>query len=218
MPLKDLSGQRFGRLVVVRLWKTGNGKANWLCRCDCGMGKITLGTSLKSGTTKSCGCLQVDVQRKKQTKHGSWGTPTYISWSKMLNRCRSQSNDAWGHYGGRGISVCERWNDFQSFLADMGERPSLKYSIERIDNSKGYEPANCRWATQKEQLNNTRRNVRIEFNGQSLTLMQWCEAVGLAYSTARKRRRLGWSFERILAEPAQRKYSSHDRRVDIHSG
>jgi hypothetical protein len=127
----------------------------WLCRCDCGNLKVIHSSALKAGLTRSCGCFHDEYYRK----HGHNGlkgqSPTYKSWDNMISRCTRPSHGSYPAYGGSGITVCHRWCTFANFLADMGERPSLHHSIDRINGSKGYEPGNCRWATRIEQARNS---------------------------------------------------------------
>ena len=153
---KDLTDQRFGKLVVKE--EAGvdkRGSYQWLCKCDCGKIKTIRSDQLCSGHTQSCGCLQ----KEKATTHGMSKMRAYVSWSAMLNRCNNHSCQAYKHYGGRGITVCERWLKVENFIADMGERPK-RITIERIDNDGNYEPGNCCWATYTIQLRNQRITPR----------------------------------------------------------
>lgn len=161
----DLVGQNFGRLSVLSRDGSRNSKSTWKCRCSCGNVKIISSTGLMSGKSRSCGCLQKEEQSERITKsntvhgHNKAGTgnqsPTWNSWSSMKKRCNTKSHVSYPSYGGRGIKVCERWNDFGNFLADMGERPIGK-TLDRIDVNGNYEPGNCRWATLSEQQKNKR--------------------------------------------------------------
>lgn len=202
----DLAGQKFGRLTVIKRvstpvhWKTKK-RTHWLCKCDCGKETTVLGTSLHRGITISCGCFH----RENHTIHGHSvnykPSPTYYSWECMKARCNNQTNDNYKYYGGKGIRVCERWAEFKNFLADMGERPSKKYTIERLDSNKGYEPENCIWADSFVQNNHKTSNYLITFDNQILSISQWARKLGTSSQTIRGRLKLGWDIERALTTP-----------------
>jgi len=162
----ELTNQRFGRLFVSK--KIGLDKRKyvlWECKCDCGNVIATTSPNLVSGKSKSCGCLGAENRLKAVTKHGATKnnkrTPEYSIWSGIKNRCNNKNNISYKNYGGRGIKLCERWNVFANFLADIGSRPSKDHSIDRIDPNGNYEPSNCRWATTKEQAANRRKKVFV---------------------------------------------------------
>lgn len=202
----DLTGQRFGKLVVVeRSEKRNNQRLRlWLCRCDCGEQTFVAPQSLTRGNTKSCGCGKVGGHG-----HGLYKTPEYRVWAAMIQRCTNENSAMWPDYGGRGIRVCERWRRFENFYEDMGERPTSKMTIERVDNDRGYEPDNCRWATRTTQNRNTRRSNMIEFQGETRPLTEWAEVLELSYDMLRGRLRRGWTFEQAVAEAPKKNGSAH---------
>lgn len=196
----DLTGQRFGRLLVVaREANSARGTARWACACDCGGRTVVQSNHLRNGATVSCGCVQREAAANAQRTHGLTDTPTYIAWRNMVQRCTDKRSKCFMDYGGRGIQVCERWLSFENFFADMGERPT-GLTIERNDVNGGYEPSNCRWATKMEQANNTRRNRFLTAHGRTMTAAQWSRELGTSAHTILKRIARGWSVERAVAQ------------------
>jgi hypothetical protein len=162
-PKIDLTGQRFGRLIVLQdVGRSPEHTVLWRCRCDCGAETVVRSVALRTGHTRSCGCLQPETARK-QIKHGhardTGSSKTYASWEAMIQRCCNPNSTHYSYYGGRGIAVCKRWRSFENFLADMGERP-LGLTLDRTNNARGYSRANCKWVTRKEQANNRRPKSR----------------------------------------------------------
>lgn len=201
----DITGKKFNRLSVIELDKerSTNKRKYWRCLCDCGNYTSQLGCNIKGGKAKSCGCLIKDVQlisaakRKQFTKEQ---VPVRHIWKLMLRRCYNPKDNTYKHYGARGIKVCERWHNFDFFWQDMGPRPS-GYSLERVDNNGDYEPSNCKWATQLEQVNN-RRTSRLEWlNGRVQTLAQWCREYNRNQRLVNHRLSRGWSLIDALEKP-----------------
>ena len=183
----DLTGKVFGRLAVVSdAGSNKHGKVMWLCECECGTQSVVCGSDLRTGHTKSCGCLSRDVASSGNYKHGMEGIPIYKVWAGMLQRCNNPKNKRYKNYGGRGIKVCKRWDKFENFYADMDERPE-GLTIERIDNDGNYEPSNCKWATRKENSRNTRTNRIIKYEGISRCLSAWAEELGINKGTLKNR-------------------------------
>lgn len=191
----QLIGQKFGRLTVEA---QGARPYHWLCRCDCGASKEVKGGNLTSGRTGSCGCFR--TERPNHVTHGATGTLTHKRWRAMRARCMNPNADGYANYGGRGIVICERWDSFENFLADMGECPGPAFTIERSDTDGNYEPSNCRWATKTEQARNTRANRMLTHDGLTLCVSEWAERIGLPSQTILNRLRYGWSVERTLTE------------------
>ena len=159
----NLTGQHFGRLTVIeRVFPNyTSGSARWLCSCSCGNTTTILSGDLKSGNTKSCGCLARENSLKHGNTRGGRTTPEYFIWSTMIQRCHNPNNSKFEYYGGRGIIVCDEWRGpggFEKFLAYIGPRPSSELELDRIDNDGNYAPENVRWTTHKEQMNNTRQS------------------------------------------------------------
>jgi len=196
---KNLVGERYGRLTVAKFGGRRNRRSYWVCVCDCGAEVEIRADSIRSGSTTSCGCAQKQAVSEANSKHGMCESPEYIAWTQARYRCGKKDHPNYRNYGGRGISVCDRWQDsFDAFYADMGPRPSDKHSLERVDNDKGYSPENCKWATSKEQGNNKRSCRIIEHEGVSLNVTQWAQAVGMCRNTLTGRLNRGKSVDQAL--------------------
>lgn len=201
---QDIAGKKFGRLTAVSVAKTVNGKAYWNCVCDCGHQPVVSGGHLRGGRIRSCGCLKSEVTAARLTTHGGSKTTLYCVWRGMVERCENPNHIDYARYGGRGIRLCDRWRkSFTEFASDMGERPSPRHQIDRIDNNRGYEPGNCRWATSRQQTRNTRRNRIVTHDGKSLCVAEWSELVGIAPSIISERLRSGWTAKDALTRPVK---------------
>jgi hypothetical protein len=205
----DLTGKRFERLTVI-------GKASapannhrvgsfWYVQCQCQSPIFVVhGGDLRDGNTQSCGCLSRQKAADRLRTHGLRDTPEFNVWARMRARCQKSTHPDFEYYGGRGILVCEEWSSFAQFLADMGKRPSSLHTIDRIDNNGPYCKSNCRWATRKQQANNQRSNMYIEYDGRIQTLAQWSDELSIPYTTLRSRLSKGWEFQRAIITPISR--------------
>ena len=205
MAAKDMLHLRFGLLTVVcRSNNSKDGSAMWECVCDCGAKRVIAGTSLRAGRYQSCGCVSPRFTSERLLTHGMSSTRTYRIWSGMRTRCGDGCAEKSRHkYVDKGVTVCDRWQVFENFLADMGEAP-LGMSIDRIDSNGHYEPANCRWATAKQQANNMSVNHVVEFNGRALTVALWADELGIKPNTLLYRLRRGIATHRALQSSMQR--------------
>lgn len=195
--MKDLTGEKFGRLSVIRSeGKNRHGSYMWLCECDCGNRKVLDGSELRRGNVKSCGCLSRELARERFTKHGYSRTKIYDEWKKIRQRCNSPQ------YSKRGIKVCDRWsNDFRAFYNDVSKLQHYEepgYSLDRIDNDGSYEPDNVRWADAVTQANNRSNNVLITYDGETHTQAEWARKCGVKYSALQWRLANGWPVEKAL--------------------
>lgn len=182
----DLTNQRFGRLLVLGRGAGLYGRPSWVCRCDCGH-EVEVGRgNLRSGSITSCGCYRNECLSAKKRTHGLSHTSAYSSWAKMMQRCYDSRHPYFTAYGGAGVEVCQEWHRFEQFYEDMGERPEGT-TLDRKEGSKGYYKDNCRWATRKEQANNTKGNHLIRYRGKEYTLSALAERFGLQSATLRKR-------------------------------
>ncbi len=192
----DLTGERFGRLVVAGFHGNLGPHRAWVCSCDCGEQTIVRTNALRTGSVASCGCSREvhgeGVPRKQSVE--------YVTWANMKTRCWCPRNQFFRRYGGRGITVCAAWSSsFTAFLTDMGRRPSSRHSLDRIDNDGDYCPENCRWATKAQQSRNTSAARALSFGGETLTRAEWSRRIGVTPSTVSRRIARGWSIDRTLA-------------------
>ena len=205
--MKDLTGEIFGRLTVLyrtndHYYPSGRHDIQYRCRCECGTEINALGVHLRSGHTKSCGCLRKETTGNTKRTHGMTNTRLHNIWKNMKSRCTYERHEDFDLYGGRGITVCDEWlnsfDAFESWANNNGYSDGL--SIDRCDVNGNYEPGNCRWITQKAQCNNTRRNINIEFNGETHTMKEWAEILGIKYGTLQSRIARGWSYKKALTK------------------
>lgn len=196
---EDLTGQKFTRLTVIRPVPKTKGRVAWECLCDCGNVHFSSALHLKNGHTQSCGCLAKERSSEANTTHGLSGHPAYDVWVAMCQRCTNPNNPWFHRYGGRGIKVCERWQSSSAFLEDMLSTWAKGLTLDRIDNDGDYEPGNCRWVTQAEQMSNRARTIRAEVNGESLTVPELSQRYGVRSNTIRARLRAGKSGAALVA-------------------
>jgi hypothetical protein len=213
----DIIGVKFGSLLAVSrtesIRRKGRLLTMWNCLCNCGRTIVVDTSHLLSGHTKSCGCTRT-TKNKLRATHGMSHSPTWKSWASMKNRCYQKSEISYKWYGARGIWICDGWrSSFRAFLLDMGNRPSLSHSIERIDGKIGYTcghcaacvknkwPANCKWATDTEQANNRRTNHSLTLGDTTMTIAQWSRRTGIGQRTIYQRLKRGWTPEKALTAP-----------------
>lgn len=202
---EDLTGNTYGRLTVIsRADNDEYGHIMWKCLCECGETCTVLSNSLTrtdGKETRSCGCLHKEKLVERSTKHGKAGEKIYYIWQKIISRCTNPDDKNYHNYGGRGITICEEWLDFQNFydyvstLEHFGEKG---YSLDRIDNNGNYEPSNVRWADSKTQQRNKANNRLVEYQGETMTLIEASEKSGIGYGTLQRRIRLGWAAEDLF--------------------
>lgn len=200
--MKDITGMKFGRLTVLRLsHKDNRHECHWLCKCDCGNEKTVSGNKLRSGNTKSCGCMQKEfLDGRMRRKHGLTNTKLYATWENMKHRCSDPNNWMYPHYGGRGIKVCEEWLDSSTFFEwalSHGYEEGL--SIERTNVNGNYEPNNCKWVPIEEQYLNRTDSHFVTAFGKTQTISEWAKESGLKYDTIERRlNQYGWDAERAV--------------------
>lgn len=205
----NLTKRKFGKLTAIQPQdKSKDRQIRWLCRCDCGQETIVRSSSLRSGHTKSCGCLQKEISIQYNTRHGHTKrgkqSKSYKAWYHIIQRCTNPNDNNYNNYGDRGIKVYKKWLKFENFLEDMGEAPK-GLQIDRINNNKGYYKENCRWATPKQNSRNKRDNRLILYGGKIQCISAWAEELNISSGTLSSRLNRGWSVRRAFITPIKRK-------------
>ncbi len=214
MSMIDLTGKRVGHMEVIgfgskRKRPGGSFSYEWLCKCDCGKEFAADGTCIRRGSATSCGCMSVHAGQT----HGMTSHPLYAVWCGMKQRCYGKNHKNYAEYGGRGITICDRWRDsFENFYADMGDRPTPRHTIERNDNDGMYEKDNCRWATRAEQTENQRSTKLLALKGEVLSISKWARRLGIPRRTIGRRLAAGWTVEQALLTPAGPGHNQFTRR------
>lgn len=195
----ELVGHRFGKLLVISKSpeKGKNGEVLWDCLCDCGNSRLAIAGNLRCGTATSCGCESYTTRKK----HGMTKTTTFKSWDSMKQRCLNENAPDYPRYGGRGITICNRWlESFNNFISDLGERPEGT-SLDRIDVNGNYEPSNCRWATRSEQQRNKSNTIYLEWRGEKKSIPEWADITGITRKIITERIKAKWFIEDALTKP-----------------
>jgi hypothetical protein len=196
----DMAGRRYGRLIAEdTVGRTKSRRSLWRCICDCGNETVVQGGNLVNGHTTSCGCRRIDVSSKLTLSHGKTGHPAYHVGESMRQRCANPRRSQWADYGGRGITVCDRWQTFEAFWEDMGATWAHGLSLDRIDVNGDYEPSNCRWVTQKEQCRNKRNNRLIDTPWGKVTLAEAAERSGIERQALSYRMEKEWPTEKLFS-------------------
>lgn len=201
-------GERYGRLTVIERVPSSSG-TRLTCNCDCGKTVVVSSGSVRSGRTSSCGCYHIEAARTSRLKHGfarrDSTAAEFNIWTSMIDRCTNMRNGAYDSYGGRGIRICNEWLcSFETFLADVGRRPSPKHSLDRKDNSSHYMPGNVRWATRSQQARNRRNTVMVTIGDQAKCLPDWVDEFNTSYEAVRRRLRRGWDPYDALSTPMRK--------------
>lgn len=196
----DRRGNKYGLWVVLKFKRRERAKNYWLCQCACGVKKVVCFNSLVEGKSKSCGCAKGAFITQANNRHGFSNARVYRIWQGMWQRCTNRKAPGWENYGGRGISVCRRWQSFENFLADMG-LPSVSSTIERRDNERGYTPKNCIWIPRGQQNWNKRNTVALVWRGRTQHLSAWARELNIKRDTLRQRLRWGWTVEEAFTTP-----------------
>ena len=197
---RNYQGERFGNIFVIKEIEPTDNVRQWLVSCDCG--KKFVKSHKHVATAKSCGCARKEKVGNINRKHSKVKHELYSTWKGMRQRCSNKNSMFYKNYGGRGIEVCSRWNNFENFLNDMGERPKGK-TIDRINNNGNYEPNNCRWASRSTQASNTRQSINITFKGVTKSASDWSRSIGGSHLLVSRRLKKGWTIEEALTTPPQ---------------
>lgn len=215
-----MTGRRYGALVAIRrVGSKPNGNAIWLCRCDCGNECEVDGYDVRRHKTISCKECGAERSRQGSVKHGLSHTREFATWTDMHTRCYNPNSTGFSGYGGRGISICDRWREsFANFLADMGPKPSRSHSIERDDVNGNYEPGNCRWATAKEQANNKRSNRLVTIDGVTMNVSEWSVASGVSKTCIFLRLKAGEEGVALLRPSKRLGCVTHEGITDTYEG
>lgn len=194
--VKDETGNTYGKLTVVAFLGIRRNNARWLCRCECGKEVDVRGAMLRYGNHQSCGC-------SRQKADGLHCTPEHRTWSALIQRCTNPKNPRYSEWGGRGITVCDHWlHSFTAFYRDMGPKPSAAHSIDRINNDGNYEPNNCRWATPRQQVLNSRSPRYLTYDGKTMCISDWARKTGIKRHTiAARLDKYNWSVAEALTHP-----------------
>lgn len=201
---KDIQGQRFNNLTVLNLSDKTNRGFWWICKCDCGNEVRVLGSNIIRGHSKSCGCIRAKASSDSHYKHGMINTRIYKIWVGIKTRCTDVNSRPYKNYGGRGITICDKWMMFEGFYEDMGSGYSDNLSIDRVDNNKGYSKENCKWSTRIEQANNVRNNHIVVVDGITDTLANMSRRYNINYKMAAQRIKLGWDIDKVFKTPKLR--------------
>lgn len=204
MKFKNIEGEFFGKFTVLRRGEnrvepSGKTKVYWLCKCECGSEKEIEASSLREGTSKSCGCVKKENAKNLNLSHGMYRSAQYKAWQKMKERCLNPNVERYPNYGGRGITVCKRWlESFENFYEDMGDKPTPQHSIDRKDVNGNYEKDNCRWVTNQEQHYNKTNTLYVRYKNENKSLSELCKKYHLNYKSTWRQYKKGFTFEQIL--------------------
>lgn len=197
---KDRTGLKYGPWTVIKYLRTetiSNKKTPiWLCKCVCGEEREIMSKRLDHPPVCKCNINK----KKREPIHGKSRERVYKIWSSMKARCRNKASPSYARYGAKGVTLCDEWENFEIFYADMGNPPTSIHSIDRIDGTKGYFKDNCKWSTPTEQANNRKTNIHITYNGETKTISEWARKTGLSKECINHRLKTGWPIEAIFIE------------------